>query len=751
MKLSFQQIKDLIYQALPNCYLIDLYDDRFIYEEPVSAPGPGTKYKYYEVGYSIIDGKLTLGEKTEVEKKVEYVKVQAAMSLLAAAETPEGEDPGYKWRVRIIKYGLGADGRINWTRDPLVAALDKFNGARVFALNASQHQEKPGRFGKSVREIVGWIENAIDTGEAIEGDFQVLKAAKWLRDMVVDAFERGKPDLLGFSVDVAATKKQALVAGRQVVEPVRVASVEVDVVYEPTNDGKFIQMVAAVENEADQKEDPMFKKFLASMKQQFPRLTAAIEALEAKGDAVTQEDIDALLASIPARSAEAGPQSDEEGKDILHQTKLVACSIMLDRELGNSGLPAHSQERLRKLFAEKVFETGTLTAAIKDEKEYLDKITGSGRPADVGSGRAEVVGEPTRLQAAMDRMFGVRVGNEVSDVAPFESIRAAYVRLTGDTEVRGYTDASERLTAAFTSTTFAYVLGNSLYRRMVQDYKEVGDYGASRLISNKRNAKDFRTLEAVRIAYFGDLPDITPETIDYPDLGTLSDEEVTYALNQKGGTITITRKMIINDDMDAVNKIVNRLPRAARRTLAKRIWNKFISNATYKGDAAAIFHASHNNLGSAALSVTSLVAAKKAMANQTELGSNEKLMLRPVTLAIPTDLWDVAVKINRTQGDPGTANFGNPMYQFFGADDSGIFECPFMTDVTDWMLFADPREVEIIEVAFLNGQEEPEMFVANNPAVGQFFVADKIQYKVRHEYEAEATDFRGGYKAVVAG
>ncbi len=90
------------------------------------------------------------------------------------------------------------------------------------------------------------------------------------------------------------------------------------------------------------------------------------------------------------------------------------------------------------------------------------------------------------------------------------------------------------------------------------------------------------------------------------------------------------------------------------------------------------------------------------------------------------------------------------MYQFFGADDSGIIECPFMTDATDWMLFANPREGEIIEIAYLNGQQEPEMFVADNPAAGQMFVADKIQYKIRHEYEAEIVDYRGVYKAVVA-
>ena len=107
---------------------------------------------------------------------------------------------------------------------------------------------------------------------------------------------------------------------------------------------------------------------------------------------------------------------------------------------------------------------------------------------------------------------------------------------------------------------------------MVQDYREISDYGVSRLVgSNIRNARDFRTMESVQIGYYGDLPDVTPETVDYPDLGELSDEKVEYALNQKGGIITITRRMIIDDDMRTVTKIISRLPRAARRNAGQTL------------------------------------------------------------------------------------------------------------------------------------------------------------------------------------
>ena len=127
-----------------------------------------------------------------------------------------------------------------------------------------------------------------------------------------------------------------------------------------------------------------------------------------------------------------------------------------------------------------------------------------------------------KLQAAFDKLFQVPVSDNFSDVPMFTSLRAAYVEITGDVDVRGFMDPgqSQRLQGAYGSATFSYVLGNTLYRRMVADYAEISDYGLSRLVGNNiRNARDFRTMESVRIGYYGDLPDVTPESVDYPDLG----------------------------------------------------------------------------------------------------------------------------------------------------------------------------------------------------------------------------------------
>jgi hypothetical protein len=296
----------------------------------------------------------------------------------------------------------------------------------------------------------------------------------------------------------------------------------------------------------------------------------------------------------------------------------------------------------------------------------------------------------------------------------------------------------------------------------MMDYAAV-DYGEDRIISFRRRAVDFRTLEAQRLAYSADLPTVNPEVADYTEAASLGEEQVSYVVSTRGRLMSVTRKTMLADDLGAVLKLPIREGRAARRTFARVVWNLAINNANYDADATAWFHANHLNIGSVALTadaggVAEVVAAMNRIMAQTEPGSAETLRgaywKHKLTLAVPQALAGKAKQLNQSKGIPGAANQGdNPVYGVFGAEDNPerIVVNPLFTDVTDWYLFLDPSEAEIIEVAFLNGQETPEVFIADQQNVGQMFLADKVQYKIRHEYGAEILDFRTGQKNVVAG
>ncbi len=370
--------------------------------------------------------------------------------------------------------------------------------------------------------------------------------------------------------------------------------------------------------------------------------------------------------------------------------------------------------------------------------------------------------ESEKLQAATDKLLDVDVDEKFRDIPAFRSLRGAYVALTGDTELRGIPSPAGlnlgeafmqmmNLPAAYSTSTFSFVLGNSMYRRLLKEYRAV-DYKEDALISFYRNAKDFRDMEIIQVGYFGDVPDVNPETADYVEITMPTDIEATYAINQKGWILTVTRRVILNDDLKTVIQLISKMARAHRRTHAKRAWNKIISNATFKGDSKTLFHADHGNLGATGLTldatgITTLTARLKAMYAQTEQDSGEKLALVPKYLWCPRDIREIAEGLNSPW--PGAAT-PNPHAKKFGPNHENIITNPLFTDANDWGMIADAADVELLEAAYINGRREPEFFVADNPVVGQMFVADKIQYKSRHEYEFEIADYRGFDKSVVA-
>lgn len=761
---SFSAIEDKLNSALPeHWWLWDTYPDFLIAKDEDSG-------KLYEIPYAILEDKVTLGERKEVERT--YVAVKAASHITAPVGKTTDENYGYQWDVQIVEAGIDKQGNAEYPLAVLQAAAPVYNNARVFALSQGQHDDPANPYGKSTRDLVGWLCDTKGNEKGVAGRLVLLKTAKWLRDNLIDAFEKGNPDLLGLSHDIFVQAAKGRPGKPKMVEKiVRVDSV--DVVYDPIAGGKFLRMAAAARG-GRKEEDNMLEKLLAALKTSRPEAYKTIEAKVAD-KTVTEEEVIALLAagqSLPAdldtritaavTAAMAGKGQDAEGAKLLEQMRVQACSGTLKDELKESGLPEICQTGIREQFDGKVFETAQLQAAIKKEKDKVDKLTGSGSVS--GSGQIRMGNEePEKLQAAMDKLFGVTVDDKFKDVAPLESLRSAYTRLTGDADVRGIPSPQAikqgaaimdmlRLPAAYSSASFSFVLGNSLYRRLVQEYKAV-DYNEGALISYKRNAKDFKTMESINIGYFGDLPDIDPESGDYEEITMATDEEITYAVNQKGIILTVTRRVVINDDLKSVVVLITRLGRSARRTYARRGWAKINSNATFKGDSKAVFHADHANLGSVALTndatgIATLTNRLVAMFDQTERDSGEKLCLEPKYAWVPRAVLETAKALNSPWPIAGTVN---PHAGRFGSNHERILVNKLATDTNDWGLIADPGDVELLEVAFLNGREEPELFVADNPLTGQMFIADKIQYKQRHEYEWEIADYRGLDKSVVAG
>jgi len=364
-------------------------------------------------------------------------------------------------------------------------------------------------------------------------------------------------------------------------------------------------------------------------------------------------------------------------------------------------------------------------------------------------------------QVALDKLFGlshriellpgpkglqrVTQGSELPPVPAFDSLREAYEAFTGDPDVLKL----GRATQSYSNFNFPKALANTVNGLLVKAYGGA-DYRWQEIVTSTTLVENFKTLERVRVNFIPDLEEV-PEDYPYDAVTDHGDEGFTYAITSLGGLLPITRRAILANNIQGIQRAVEQMARAAARTLAKRCWNKVIENRVYGVDGLPMFHGDHANLGSAALSVAALNAARLALFAQTEPGSSERLGLSgPFLLAVPIELEATAREINNCQHIPGSATEANPWYQRFGAGGERIFANPLFTDAAaNWYLFDISQKVGILEVGFLFGIQLPQFVLEDDPRRNPTLSQDGIVYKIRHEYECAIEDYRGSYKAVV--
>lgn len=646
--------------------------------------------------------------------------------LMAAKE---GDTSGFKWAVRVAAFGKDLNGNY-WDKAVLTAALAQFEGAKVFCLKEAQHQAKPHRYGKSVHDLVGVLSNCTAAADGIYADLTILPAAAWLRDNLVGCAELGLDNVLGLSVDITGKLGAKMEGGKKLPMLTSINNVTVDVVYDPVAKGEFLKMAAARQTDPQQEETPMIKTLLAGLtrrnKPEADRIQAALD-----NQTLTEEQaVEQVMAAMDAKADE----QMQAGAETLQQMKLVACGIKLDSLLAASKLPDAVQTKLRASFKDVVFKEESLQAAIKAEKECLDSLTASG--VVTGSGDVRVITDQREKHASMlDDFFDGKV----------QSFKACYQDITGDLRISGDVRDASRLSASLATGDLTQLLGDSISRKMVQEYNAAGLSDWKKVVQTGP-VFDFRTNRRVRVGGYGDLAAVA-QAGPYAAVTSPTDEESTYAATKRGGTEDITLEAIRNDDVLGLRRIPQKLGRAASRTLYKFVFSTLIGGNPniYTGTALAL--AGQNNIGAAALAKATLLAGRLAMQKQTEMDSAEPLGIAPRFLLVPPDLETTAYELIAV---PNTGSFVPTAASAVNAQTWELIVVKTWTDANNWWLVADPADIPTIEIGFLDGKEEPELFVQDMPNVGSMFSNDKLTYKIRHIYGGAVLDYRGFYGAIVA-
>ena len=326
-----------------------------------------------------------------------------------------------------------------------------------------------------------------------------------------------------------------------------------------------------------------------------------------------------------------------------------------------------------------------------------------------------------------------------SDVRSF---RECYRLITGDKRITGRIENCDQawMREALDSSSWANVLGDSITRRMVAEYNRGSKYTVWRNIATiVGDIHDFRTQERVRFGGYGDLPSIA-QGAPYASLASPPDERASYAVSKRGGTESITLEMIKNDDVRAIQALPKRLAEAAQRTLAHFVLDFLRTNPVIY-DGVPLFDVAHANLGNAALSSVGLAAGRMAIRDQAELGSGDRLCIEPRFLWVSIDQEETAANLFRR-----STNLDRTFIQDLSVEVVPVW---YWTDPDDWCLSVDPANAPTIELAFLDGQEEPELIQQDGPTYGSLFSNDQFTWKIRHIYGGAVIDYRGIYKSVV--
>ncbi len=287
-----------------------------------------------------------------------------------------------------------------------------------------------------------------------------------------------------------------------------------------------------------------------------------------------------------------------------------------------------------------------------------------------------------------------------------------------------------------TTSDFATALEEALHKTLLAAYAISPDKWTR--FCKIGTVSDFRVHNRYRLGFLGGLDQVGQDgeftNKSLADATKETQQAVTY-----GNILALSRQAIINDDMGIFNGVATTLGRAAGLSIELAVFALLAENSDMgpdMNDGDPLFHTNHSNVGAgAAISVVALDADRVIMAAQTDPSGNEILDMSPAKLLVAAGIGGLARVINQAQYDPDTASKLQRPNAVLGLFDD-IIDTGRLTGTRRYM-FADPAVAPTIEVAFLEGEQEPYMEIQDGWRV------DGVEWKVRHDFGVAAIDYRG--------
>jgi hypothetical protein len=314
-----------------------------------------------------------------------------------------------------------------------------------------------------------------------------------------------------------------------------------------------------------------------------------------------------------------------------------------------------------------------------------------------------------------------------------------------DRLLKGAFGTPDRMRASGTSTMdVSGILSNVANKFILQYFMSVDN--AWRSIAKRRPVSDFKAITSYSLTGDFTFKKLAPG--GKLEHGKLGEQSYTNQADTRGRMFAIDRRDIINDDLGAFMEVQRRIGRGGALSLNEAFWAKFLNNS-------AFFTTGRGNLdegADTALSVESLELAETLFATQTD-ADGKPIAVIPRVLLVPSTLKRTALRcMNSSEvrehqatasgtGSAKTYGTGNTF-----AGDFQVVSSPYMQasayagySTKKWYLLADPNDIPVIEVCFLNGVENPtvEQATADFGQLG-------IQMLGYFDFGVELQEYRGG-------
>jgi hypothetical protein len=358
------------------------------------------------------------------------------------------------------------------------------------------------------------------------------------------------------------------------------------------------------------------------------------------------------------------------------------------------------------------------------------------------------------IEAGVARMVGLADMDKHYDARTIEASEQQFRHGVGLVELlqlsaraHGHMDVSSRdpyalLRAAFPAdlrasgpSTFdvSGILSNVANKAIVQHFMAVDQTWA--MIAATRPVSDFKQITSYSLT--GDMQYVEVAPGGELKHATAGEQSYTNQAKTYGRMFGIDRRDIINDDLGAFNSVTKRIGRGGALKLNDVFWTTFLDNSTF-------FTTARNNLdegNDTEFDIDALVLAEKLFVEQTD-PDGKPLGAIPKLLLVPPQYHRPALQVMNSSGVLGTS--GGDANTFKGNFKVG--SSPYMSNASytgysakKWYLLADPNDIPVIEVAFLNGVQRPTVESAQAD-----FQQLGVQFRGYFDFGAALQEYRGG-------